>query len=790
MSRFVRLANDWLLIWQRQQTVFGPGPSRPAASPHNEARRKRSLKHFIFEPVEDRVLLSAVDLKSPAIAPSAEILRARKAPTLIAHVGGIGVQNGAATLTSDGLPLGRRAILFQVRGRTVGRVSTDDQGIAILTGASLRGVAAGAYPRGVVATFAGDAGHRRSSSRGPLIVSRAATSLGGVSATGVYGGRATLMATLTSGGAPLRDQVVQFMLDGRNVGSAATNAQGVALLGNVALAGKNAGVRANAVTARFVGGLAYQQSLASGTLKVNKAQATIRLSDTTQTYDGLLKSVIVGTGPGGLAHIVSYTDANGSPVASPRNAGDYQVRATISDPTYAGSMTGILHVARAALQATGIAASNKAYDGNTSTTLQTGGAGLIGLAVGDSVVLVTSNATGTFDSKRVGTGKAVAVGGLSLAGPGASNYVLIPPTAQANITAATLTVGGVVANNKAYDGNRSATLNTAGAALVGVAPGDQVALNAINATGRFDTPGIGTNKPVTVSGLALAGADSGNYVLTQPTATADITVAVLTVTGLSAADKAYDGTTSATLDTGGLALVGVAPGDDVALDVAAAAGEFASRDAGAGKLVSVSGLVLTGADAGNYALAPIATTATIAAAPLNVVGITAGDRTYDGTTAAALDTAGAGLLGVIGGDHVALDVTGATGHFATRDAGTARTVTVSGLALAGADAANYALTPTTTTANVAAASLTVSGITADDKAFDGTTAATLNAADATLAGVIPGDDLALDVTSAVGVFDGPDPGQDKTVLITGLAISGDDAGNYSLIQPTTTASIT
>ena len=65
---------------------------------------------------------------------------------------------------------------------------------------------------------------------------------------------------------------------------------------------------------------------------------------------------------------------------------------------------------------------------------------------------------------------------------------------------------------------------------------------------------------MTVSGLSLTGADAGNYILTQPTTTANITAATLTVTGITASNKVYDGNTDATLDTTGAALVGVVDG--------------------------------------------------------------------------------------------------------------------------------------------------------------------------------------------------------------------------------------
>ena len=72
-------------------------------------------------------------------------------------------------------------------------------------------------------------------------MSRFATRLSNVSASGVFGGSGTLAATLNSNATALPGQVVSFQLNGQNVGTATTNSQGVAILANVSLAGVTAG---------------------------------------------------------------------------------------------------------------------------------------------------------------------------------------------------------------------------------------------------------------------------------------------------------------------------------------------------------------------------------------------------------------------------------------------------------------------------------------------------------------------------------------------------------------------
>jgi len=76
-----------------------------------------------------------------------------------------------------------------------------------------------------------------------------------------------------------------------------------------------------------------------------------------------------------------------------------------------------------------------------------------------------------------------------------------------------------------YDGTTSATISTAGATLNGVLAADtgNVTLVTDGAVGVFADKAVGTNKPVTISGLTLGGSAAGNYALTQPTTTADIT---------------------------------------------------------------------------------------------------------------------------------------------------------------------------------------------------------------------------------------------------------------------------
>ena len=406
----------------------------------------------------------------------------------------------------------------------------------------------------------------------------------------------------------------------------------------------------------------------------------------------------------GLALDATTGAINGAPGAS----GTFNVSLTATDAAgNAGSGTLAIEVAKAGLTVSGVTATSRTYDGTAAAAVGFSGASLVGVAPGDAASLVTSSATGTFASKEVGTGKVVTVAGLALGGVDATHYTLTQPTTSADITAKALTVTGVSVGNKVYDGTRTAAASFGGAALVGVVSGDSVALVSSGASGLFADRAIGTAKAVAISGLTLSGADAANYTVTQPVSAANITAKALTVSGITAPDRVYDGSTTAALNTSAAALVGVVSGDSVTLGTSSAVGTLASKNAGAGTVVSISGLTLTGADAGNYALAATTTTANTSEKTVTVTGITAANKVYDGNTNAALTTTSAALVGAVSGDDVTLVGSGAIGVFANATAGTAKMVTISGLTLAGADAANYTLTQPSTTADITKATATI-----------------------------------------------------------------------------------
>lgn len=112
---------------------------------------------------------------------------------------------------------------------------------------------------------------------------------------------------------------------------------------------------------------------------------------------------------------------------------------------------------------------------------------------------------------------------------------------EVTISPKPVTISGITANNKTYDGTIDATLvyPTITTAM-GLVESDNL---TVTATGTFDDANVGTGKTVTISGLTLGGASVANYVLAgegqQTSTTADIAKATYTVSGTASATDVY-----------------------------------------------------------------------------------------------------------------------------------------------------------------------------------------------------------------------------------------------------------
>jgi filamentous hemagglutinin family protein len=282
------------------------------------------------------------------------------------------------------------------------------------------------------------------------------------------------------------------------------------------------------------------------------------------------------------------------------------VGADAGNYTVTDASTATVTITARPINAVGVTAVDRVYDGTTAVALNTGAAALTGVLPGDTVTV--AGGSGNMADKNVGVAKPVATAAITLAGADGGNYTATPAAAPTvTITPLAITSTGITAVDRVYDGTNAVALDGSAATLAGAIAGDAVTLSTAGATGTMADKNVGIDKPVTIAGVTLAGADAPNYSLTDgSSATVDITALVLQASGIRAVNRVVDGTTVVEIETDGVTLPGVLAGDAVALDASGAVGAVSSPDPGVAKPVIVSGFVLNGADAANYAVSPLA----------------------------------------------------------------------------------------------------------------------------------------------------------------------------------------
>ena len=422
--------------------------------------------------------------------------------------------------------------------------------------------------------------------------------------------------------------------------------------------------------------------------------------------------------------------------------------------TYASVNTGVINALAITVTA---GASSKPFDRLLTfpgtPTITTGS-----LASGDTASWVE-----TYDNYNVGTTHVMTVTPAAVSdGNGGANYTVTYATINTGvITAKSLTVSGITASNKPYDGTTTATISTNSAALVGVVSGDTVTLNKGSATGVFASKNAGNGVTVNISGLTISGSSASNYSLSQPTVTANITTLAITVTA-GASSKTYDGTiTSSGTPTSGT----LAPGDTAPAWVET----YDNKNVGTTHVMTVTPAAVNDGNGGaNYTV----TYKTINTGVISKLAITvtagASSKPFDRLLTSP------GTPTITTGSLASGDTASWVETYDNYNVGTTHVMTVTPAAVSdGNGGANYTVTyATINTGVITAKSLTVSGITASNKPYDGTTTATISTNSAALVGVVSGDTVTLNKGSATGVFASKNAGNGVTVNISGLTISG------------------
>lgn len=318
---------------------------------------------------------------------------------------------------------------------------------------------------------------------------------------------------------------------------------------------------------------------------------------------------------------------------------------------------------------------------------------------------LTYSITGANTTGSSVSGKVLTVGATT-----GSFTLKVDAAATGNYNAATKNVTVTVTAKEVQTitaGDVSATYGDTNAKVVGSSNGDGAITYAVTGVAGVvevdSNTGALTIKKAGAATVTITAAETGDYATATKSVTINVAQKDVTITGLGAANKVYDGNTTATV-TGTADVAGKVGSDDVT--VTGGTATFADKNVGTGKTVTFTSYTLSGTAAGNYNLTaqPASVTAEITAKEVTVTGITATNRTYAKDNLEVTLNGGT-LSGVISGDAVNVDLTNAKGKMANANAGNGKAVTVTGVALGGADKGNYRLKeqPTGVTVDIAQA---------------------------------------------------------------------------------------
>ena len=425
----------------------------------------------------------------------------------------------------------------------------------------------------------------------------------------------------------------------------------------------------------------------------------------------------------GIGGSLTASGANGLTGGFSMTAGTFAVLSGVTsvsgDSAYAGSVT---VNAGSTLSLTG--GSQTVYaDGTTLSTGSLAGASGSTLEVAGADLGLDSGTAATLDVLNLSAGSVRGSGSLTVSGDfnqtgsgtltgtftdlsltrSLGSFSVPTLAASGDITLTTLGSGHDLTINGAIGAGNRAMLSSAGAITLNssvAAGGGGDALVAVagtrftNAAGAsaLSTPTAGARWLVYSLDPASAGESRGGlaYGFKQYNASFGTTPVLgsgngflygvaptITAALTGGVTKVYDGTATASLGSANYTSSGAIDGDVIALNNPAT-GSYDTKNAGAGKNVSATGLAIASATDGaaavyGYQLASTGANANIGAitpAPLTITAQT-NTKTYDGTTSAA-------ALPTVSGLQTGDTVTGLTEAYADKNAGTGKTLGVTG----------------------------------------------------------------------------------------------------------------
>ena len=522
-----------------------------------------------------------------------------------------------------------------------------------------------------------------------------------------------------------------------------------------------------------------------------------------------------GTLSGGTATFTTGTLAVAAHSITASYGGDGSFGGSVSAPS-------AYQVTAVPLTLTGVTASDKIYDG-TATAVLTGGSVSGGVVGGETVTVLPGS--GSFASANAGTWP-VTASGFALGGADAGNYTLAsqPAVSNATITPRPLRLGGTrgydatataaagilsISNN--LDGANLALTGSATLAAKEVGSRELLAVASTPARVQSATGSTGASAATTFNVDLAASPQAGNTL-----------VAVIATRGTSANRVAaisgggVSWSRVAQASNAGGSTTEIWQGPNVSGGTTGITITQASL-VSAAVVIEYSGLLsaspldqIASAAASSNAAVTGTTPVTTQANELWIggIGIADGRRTLNAPygndfTVVAAPKSGAGNAdSMVYALEKIVSSTGAAGSGGTVSSSDAwsgalatfKAASSSSLALTGAAAANYTLAGLSGSVVITPKVLIASGLAASDRAYDGTAVAVLTGTAALLPAGAPGegtrgdgkpytgDPLALGGMAA-GTFADPDVGSAKGVTVTGLILTGEGSGNYTLTPP-------
>ena len=200
----------------------------------------------------------------------------------------------------------------------------------------------------------------------------------------------------------------------------------------------------------------------------------------------------------------------------PTLPGSYEVIATLRSTEYAGSDVGTFTIYQKPLTwNSGATIHGRPYD-RSYTAVVNNQPTLNGVIVPDNVTVKMG--TAAFNSSYANPSVAVTASGYDIEGIDSWKYTAPasqPVFANAAITPVSITITGVSAVDRAWNGETTVALTSG--TLQGVLTDDVSYVGFTLGSGEMENADVGEDKDVEVTGIQLTLARAGNYTLTQPT---------------------------------------------------------------------------------------------------------------------------------------------------------------------------------------------------------------------------------------------------------------------------------